>query len=45
MRKLEEFKPFPYIAWFLVIAFSMFVIAFTIRAQEIAEDLVMVTSI
>ena len=33
-RKLEEFKAFPFVAWFLVISFS----AFTITLSERLSD-------
>lgn len=39
MKKLEEYKPFPYVAWFLVVSFAIFTLALTIRANEIMGTL------
>ncbi len=37
MKKLEQYKPFPYVAWFLVVSFSLVTLALTIRANAIID--------
>ncbi len=39
MKKIEEYKPFPYVAWFLVVSFTIFTLALTIEANAIMSTL------
>ena len=37
-RTLEKYKIFPYIAWTLIIGFSLFVVSLTMHVKETAEN-------